>query len=115
MYCRILSLRAPLSVSHRVSFGLASFNPCNFIRNQKGDENGKPWVLPSVRAAERILLDDPNDNKEYLPIDGDKEFVDAALRFAYGEETPQDHLAGIQTLSGECLRACVRRNSCAVE
>jgi len=53
-----------------------------------------------VRAAERILLDDPTQNKEYLPIDGDKEFVDAALRFAYGEETPQEHLAGVQTLSG---------------
>ena len=56
--------------------------------------------MPSVRAAERILLDDSTQNKEYLPIDGDKEFIDAALCFAYGEETPLEHLAGIQTLSG---------------
>jgi hypothetical protein len=63
------------------------------------DEKGKPWVLPSVREAERILLDS-DDNKEYLPIEGDKEYIDLALKFAYGPEIPSSHLAGIQTLSG---------------
>ena len=66
-----------------------------------GDENGNPWVLPSVRAAERILLDDPTQNKEYLPIDGDPAFVEAALTLAYGQEIVSHYLlAGIQTLSG---------------
>jgi aspartate aminotransferase len=63
------------------------------------DENGKPWVLPSVRQAEHILLDS-NDDKEYLPIEGDKQFVEFAMKFAYGQDMPMDNLAGIQTLSG---------------
>jgi hypothetical protein len=63
------------------------------------DERGKPWVLPSVRRAERILLDRDED-KEYLPIDGDRDFVEAAMKFAYGRDMPMEHLAAIQTLSG---------------
>ena len=33
-------------------------------------DEGKPWVLPSVRAAEKALVADDSLNKEYLPIDG---------------------------------------------
>lgn len=33
------------------------------------DENGQPWVLPSVRAAEQKMLLE-NVNKEYAPIEG---------------------------------------------
>ena len=59
------------------------------------DENGKPWVLPSVRQAERLLLDEV---KEYLPITGDAEFIEAAMKFAYGHDMPMDHLAAVQTV-----------------
>jgi aspartate aminotransferase, cytoplasmic len=38
------------------------------------DESGAPWPLPSVRAAERQLLDDTTANHEYLPIDGSPAF-----------------------------------------
>jgi aspartate aminotransferase len=61
------------------------------------DSKGNPWVLPSVRKAEEQLL---QDNKEYLPIEGDKEFVDKALLFAYGKDYDLNRLAGVQTLSG---------------
>ena len=66
------------------------------------DESGKPWVLPSVREAERrILLEEGSiENKEYLPIDGDAAFVGKALQFAYGADAPLDRLAGVQALSG---------------
>jgi aspartate aminotransferase, mitochondrial len=64
------------------------------------DENGKPWVLPTVRRAEQIIFEDGTQNKEYLPIDGDRQFVECAMRFAYGPDMPMDHLAGVQTLSG---------------
>lgn len=64
------------------------------------DENGKPWVLPSVREAEKRIWESPAENKEYLPIDGDRDFVQLAMRFAYGPDMPLDHLAGVQTLSG---------------
>jgi hypothetical protein len=61
------------------------------------DERGMPWVLPSVRAAERLLLED-GDVKEYLPITGDPDFVEGAMKFAYGEDMPMDHLAAVQTV-----------------
>ena len=64
------------------------------------DAHGKPWVLPSVRDAERRLLDDPNTNKEYAPIAGDPIFVDLALKFAYGSDADLSVVAGMQALSG---------------
>jgi len=64
------------------------------------DEHGKPWVLPSVRKAEKMIWEDATQNKEYLPIDGDRDFIKVAMEFAYGPEMPMDHLAGVQTLSG---------------
>ena len=63
------------------------------------DEHGQPWVLPSVRAAERQLLRQ-NEPKEYLPIEGDTAFVQQALKFAYGSNVDLSKIAGVQTLSG---------------
>lgn len=63
------------------------------------DASGKPWVLPSVRAAEEQMLAS-NENKEYLPIEGDQAFVEKALKFAYGGDAPLERIAGVQTLSG---------------
>jgi len=60
---------------------------------------GLPWVLPSVRRAEELLLEQ-NDNKEYLPIEGDSAYIEKALKFAYGANAPLDRIAGVQTLSG---------------
>lgn len=60
---------------------------------------GKPWVLPSVRAAEHKMLEE-DDIKEYLPIEGDQDFVAKALKFAYGADVPLERIAGAQTLSG---------------
>lgn len=61
------------------------------------DEKGQPWVLPSVRAAEEQLL---SDNKEYLPIEGDMEYINKALKFAYGADMDLQRVAGVQSLSG---------------
>jgi len=61
--------------------------------------NGQPWVLPSVRKAEEIMLAE-KENKEYLPIDGDQKYVAKALQFAYGANAPLERIAGVQTLSG---------------
>lgn len=63
------------------------------------DEKGNPWVLPSVRAAEEKMVS-ANENKEYLPIEGDQAFVEKAIKFAYGADAPFDRIAGVQTLSG---------------
>jgi aspartate aminotransferase len=64
------------------------------------DSLGMPWILPSVKLAERRLLDDPSTNKEYAPIAGDDKYVDLALKFAYGPDVDMSNIAGIQTLSG---------------
>jgi len=66
------------------------------------DENGKPWVLPSIRAAEEQILGGSLDH-EYLPIVGDMEFVTAARRFALGADSPaltEKRVASVQSLSG---------------
>lgn len=64
------------------------------------DDAGKPWVLPSVRAAERRILD-TDMNKEYLGIAGLPSFVKNSLEFAYGKELVNSKaIAGVQTLSG---------------
>jgi hypothetical protein len=64
------------------------------------DDNGRPYVLPSVRQAERILWES-EECKEYLPIEGDKDFLEKALKFSYGPEMDiETHLAAVQTLSG---------------
>ena len=64
------------------------------------DENGKPWILPSVREAEKKMIDDPTQNKEYASIAGDANFVSLAIKFAYGKGVNMDTVAAVQTLSG---------------
>lgn len=82
---------------------VAAFRACNDDRKVNlsvgayRDENGKPWVLPCVRQAEVIMKD---ENKEYLPIEGDAQFVKKALTFAYGSDAPLERIAGVQSLSG---------------
>ena len=65
-------------------------NKVNVCVGAYRDENGIPWVLPSVKAAEEKLL---GTNKEYLPIEGDGLFIDKALRFAYGANADLTKLA----------------------
>lgn len=67
----------------------------------RGDD-GKPYVLPCVREAEKILLDSNLDH-EYAGMVGEKSFVDLALKFAYGEKSvplAENRVAGVQALSG---------------
>ncbi|CAN7989212.1 unnamed protein product [Ixodes hexagonus] len=51
------------------------------------DDAGKPYVLPSVRKAEEILMSRKQD-KEYLPIGGLGDFCTAAAHLAFGEDSP---------------------------
>ena len=65
-------------------------------------EDGKPWVLPSVREAEQRILD-AKMNHEYLPISGDADFVKCSLEFLYGADCgalAEGRIAGAQALSG---------------
>ncbi len=66
------------------------------------DENGKPYVLPSVRKAEEIVLAAKGD-KEYLPITGLANFTANAAKLAYGADSAplkENRIAITQSISG---------------
>jgi len=65
-------------------------------------DNGKPWVLPSVLKAEEQVVA-AGLNKEYAPIYGVDDFVKRARAFALGTDSPalaEERVASVQSLSG---------------
>ncbi|KAK9423305.1 putative Aspartate aminotransferase [Seiridium unicorne] len=64
------------------------------------DDKGKPYVLPSVRAAEDKVVAS-HLNKEYAGITGIPEFTKAAAVLAYGKDSSAlDRLVITQSISG---------------
>ncbi len=64
------------------------------------DDKGKPYVLPSVRAAEDKVVSS-HLNKEYAGITGVPEFTKSAALLAYGEgSSALDRVAITQSISG---------------
>ncbi|TQN66633.1 Aspartate aminotransferase, partial [Colletotrichum shisoi] len=64
------------------------------------DDQGKPYVLPSVRAAEEKVIA-AKLNKEYAGITGVPEFTKSAAVLAYGADSSAlDRLAITQSISG---------------
>jgi len=66
------------------------------------DDAGKPYVLPCVREAEKIMIDQKLD-MEYTGIAGEPKFVDLALKFVYGDDSIpilENRVQGAQALSG---------------
>ncbi|KAK9583164.1 aspartate transaminase aat1, variant 2 [Aspergillus fumigatus] len=66
------------------------------------DDKGKPYVLPSVRAAEDKVVASRLD-KEYAGITGIPSFTKAAAELAYGSDSAvikEDRLVITQTISG---------------
>jgi len=66
------------------------------------DDNGKPYVLPTVIQAEEELLKSKGD-KEYAPISGVPEFCKLTAEFAFGSDsrTIKEGLnATVQSISG---------------
>ncbi|KAJ7098026.1 aspartate amino-transferase [Mycena belliarum] len=67
------------------------------------DDDNKPWILPVVKEATRILLSDETLDHEYLPITGLPEFTSAAAKLILGPESPalaESRVATVQTISG---------------
>lgn len=67
------------------------------------DDDNKPWVLPVVRKATEILLNDPTLDHEYLPITGLPDFTSAAAKLILGADSPaikEGRVASVQTISG---------------
>lgn len=64
------------------------------------DDQGKPYVLPSVRQAEEKVISS-RLNKEYAGITGVPEFTKAAAILAYGKDSSAlDRVAITQSISG---------------
>lgn len=50
------------------------------------EDSGRLFVPPSVRQVERILLSQPSSlSDEPLPVEGYQPFLDAGVKFAYGD------------------------------
>ena len=66
------------------------------------NDEGKPWVLPSVLKAEQKVIA-AGMNKEYAPIHGVDDFVKSARAFALGPSSAAlaaERVASVQSLSG---------------
>ncbi|KNH06204.1 aspartate aminotransferase [Perkinsela sp. CCAP 1560/4] len=61
--------------------------------------DGKPYLLRVVKEVEKQLASEEIP-KEYLSIDGMKDFTTAASRLLYGSGAPFDRIYTMQTLSG---------------
>lgn len=67
------------------------------------DNNGKPWVLPSVHEAEKLIREDPSYNHEYLGIAGLTSLISGAAKVILGEDSPalqEQRVVSVQSLSG---------------
>lgn len=64
-------------------------------------EEGKPWPLPSVLAAQLAVCQDPNEDKEYVPIDGKPENKKPVQQLIFSDaEIEKGTIATTQALSG---------------
>lgn len=64
---------------------------------------GKPWPLPVVKAAEKLIVADESLNKEYLPSTGLPEFVTASIKLLLGDDhkaITENRTTGVQSISG---------------
>jgi len=67
------------------------------------DDDNKPWVLPVVKKATQILLNDASLDHEYLPITGLPEFTASAAKLILGSDSPAIQAGcnvSVQTISG---------------
>ncbi|KAJ3094493.1 Aspartate aminotransferase, cytoplasmic [Physocladia obscura] len=100
-----LTLEPEDSIFRLLSECLADKSPdtINLSVGAYRDNNGKPWVLPAVKKAKQILLNDPSANHEYLALEGIASFNEAAARLILGETSSviaQKRYSAIQTVSG---------------
>eukprot|EP01088_Endostelium_zonatum_P008609 TRINITY_DN21762_c0_g1_i1.p1 TRINITY_DN21762_c0_g1~~TRINITY_DN21762_c0_g1_i1.p1 ORF type:complete len:432 (+),score=103.40 TRINITY_DN21762_c0_g1_i1:65-1360(+) len=67
------------------------------------DDNGKPFVLDSVKQATKKVLETPGENHEYLPIGGDPTLCKLSAELLLGSDSPvlkDKRYITLQTLSG---------------
>lgn len=67
------------------------------------DSNGKPWILPAVKEAEKKLTSSETYNHEYLPIAGYEPFLKESGKLILGVDSvafKENRVVTQQTLSG---------------
>ncbi len=52
------------------------------------DSDGKPYVLTSVREVEKLLLE-KQSSQDYLPIEGDPDYIRESLKVVFGNDSPK--------------------------
>ncbi|KAJ5336167.1 uncharacterized protein N7506_004189 [Penicillium brevicompactum] len=74
-------------------------NKVSLIAGAYRNENGDPWVLPSVKEAKKRLIETIH---EYLGIAGSPKFIKLAKELIFGPSTSrlEANAASIQTVSG---------------
>lgn len=73
------------------------------------DDEGKPWILPSVKLATERLMSDPLMNHEYQGIAGHPSFVEAAAKLVLGPEVAASgRVASVQTI--RCVACALEAN-----
>lgn len=80
------------SRTEKVNLGIGSYK----------DAQGKSYILPSVKKAEAMIFSQ-NLNKEYLPIEGDHEFIKETLRLIFGKDSKvltSGEVFAVQTVGG---------------
>jgi aspartate/tyrosine/aromatic aminotransferase len=70
-------LNDPKPHSYKINLGVGAYR----------DENGKPWVLESVKEAEKRIAKHPDFNHEYIPIMGTNEFVNLVQNFLFNHNS----------------------------
>jgi aspartate aminotransferase len=66
-------------------------------------EEGKPWVLPVVRQAEKQIAADDTLDHEYFPVTGSEDLTKNAMKIMFGEDSPalaENRVVGFQGISG---------------
>lgn len=63
------------------------------------DSEGLPFVLNCVRNAEELIYNRHLD-KEYQPIPGNREYIDASIKLVFGHDFPYERVFGTQTIGG---------------
>jgi len=64
-------------------------------------EQGKPWPLPSVLAGQMAVVQDPSEDKEYVPIDGKPEYKKFVQQLIFSDaEIASKTIATVQAISG---------------
>ncbi|TPX33620.1 aspartate transaminase [Synchytrium microbalum] len=67
------------------------------------DNNAKPWVLPVVRKAEKIILEDTTLDHEYLDMAGFAPFTEGSAKLILGASSSalkEGRVAAVQSISG---------------